>query len=133
MNGKIIICADVIARYGDKIVIVERLNSFSGLALPGGKQEHGEFLSETAAREFREETGLALAIGGVLGTFADDGRDPRGRYVSTVFTGSASGDPEGEEKKTRVVFMTKKEILVSGRRFLFDHFEILSEYFDRGG
>ena len=31
--------------------------------LPGGKQRRGERLDETARREFREETGLTIAVG----------------------------------------------------------------------
>ncbi len=126
----IIVCADVIATSGDgRIVIVERIEQNNGLALPGGKKEHNEFLSMTACREMHEETGMSLGIQSVLGTYAQDDRDPRGRFVSTVFVGVASGDPCDEKGKTRVVLMTREEIIARKRDFLFDHFDILSDYF----
>ncbi len=33
--------------------------------MPGGRQRHGELLQQTVAREFREETGLAVVVGGL--------------------------------------------------------------------
>jgi 8-oxo-dGTP diphosphatase len=132
MNTKPIICADAIARYGSKIVIVERLSSVPGLALPGGKQDPDETLSKTAIREFTEETGLSLSLLEVLGTYAEEGRDPRGNFISTVFTGIAAGIPKDETRKTCVIFLDKEEILAEKERFVFDHFQVLSDYFKRG-
>src|SRR5689334_25295724 len=40
-------------------------------ALPGGRLEPGEGVQETALRELREEVGLALEPGAVLGTLDD--------------------------------------------------------------
>ena len=128
MNGKIIICADVIAEYRKKIVLIKRLNNPAGFALPGGKQDYGEFLSDTARREFLEETGMILEIDGVLSTFAEANRDPRGRYVSTVFTGRATGVPKDESGKTKVVFLEIEELPGIKDQFIFDHREVLDSY-----
>jgi 8-oxo-dGTP diphosphatase len=132
-QGAPIYCADIIARYGGPkgpIVLVERLGSIRGLALPGGKQEKDELLSETARREFREETGLALSIEGVLGTYAEGTRDPRGHYVSTVFVGKAIGVQRDESEKTRVLLLEKGEVLERRNEFVLDHFLILTNYFE---
>lgn len=128
---KIVYCADVIARLNEPsgpFVLVERLSSQKGIALPGGKQEPGETLSDTACREFFEETGLTLTITEVLTTEAEEGRDPRGRYVSTVFLGYAEGTVRDEPGKTRVLLLTQQEVFEREREFVFDHFKILSDY-----
>ena len=130
MNAGVIICADVIARYGSSIVIIERLGRVPGLALPGGKQDPGETLSMTAERELFEETGLRFIVDGVLGTYAEPERDPRGHYISTVFTGVAWGELQAEPGKTRIVLMDESEIYSDEGRFVFDHFQILEEYLE---
>ncbi len=127
-SEKIIYCADVIARYGNRIVIVERLSKVPGLALPGGKQGPGETLSQTAKREMKEEVGLDLIIEEVLGTRAEKGRDPRGHYVSTIFLGTARGTPRDEPGKTKVLFLDPKDFQKERSRFVFDHADILAEY-----
>jgi 8-oxo-dGTP diphosphatase len=130
MEEKAIICADVIAKYQGKIVLVQRFTHPAGLALPGGKQDPGEFLSKTARREFFEETGLTLEIDGVLKTFAEKNRDPRGRYISTIFTGKASGLPKDEPGKTKVIFLEIEKFSGIKEKFIFDHREILEDYLD---
>ena len=130
MEEKVIICADIIAKYEQKIVLVQRFTNPPGYALPGGKQDSGELLSESARREFFEETGLALEIEDVLSTFAKEHRDPRGRYVSTVFVGQATGTPKDEPGKTKVIYVTIKDLPGIKDKFIFDHWEILENYLD---
>ena len=40
-------------------------------ALPGGTMDLGESIGETAIREVREETGLTVAIDGIVGIYSD--------------------------------------------------------------
>lgn len=127
----IIYCADLIARYADRIVIVKRLQDGT-YGIVGGKQDPGESLSETAVREFSEETGLKATLTGVLGTYAEDARDSRGRYVSTVFTGLAAGTPHGEPGKTEVLLLLQKDIEALYPKFGMDHARILKDYFAFG-
>lgn len=120
----------MIAEYQGKIILVQRLNNPAGFALPGGKQDCGEFLSDSARREFFEETGLVLEIDNVLSTFADENRDPRGRYVSTVFVGRAFGTPKDEPGKTKVIFLESEKLNGIKDQFLFDHWQALENYLD---
>jgi ADP-ribose pyrophosphatase YjhB (NUDIX family) len=127
----IVYCADVIARYGDSqgpLVLIRRLGSVKGLALPGGKQEQGEILSETACRELFEETGLTLTITDVLETRAEPKRDPRGNFVTTVFLGTAEGVMRDEDTKTRACLLSEEEVVQREREFSFDHFSVLINY-----
>ena len=40
-------------------------------AIPGGAQEVGETVSETVVRETREETGISVAVTGLIGVYSD--------------------------------------------------------------
>ena len=84
-------CSDVIALYQNKLVLIERLETIKGIALPGGRRDliDGELedVASCAIREFQEETGLTLIIGGELGTYDKPGRDPRGPKISDTVYG----------------------------------------------
>ena len=59
------------------------------LALPGGKLNAADAsLEQAILREVREETGLELSAQHLrqVGTYGDIDRDPRGRYVSVLYT-----------------------------------------------
>jgi 8-oxo-dGTP diphosphatase len=83
----------VIARRGDEIVLVRRLHHGRGSwSTPGGYLERGESFEAAAARETREETGLALSDIHVVGVTND--RHPDGKHNVTIWlTGTADGDP----------------------------------------
>jgi ADP-ribose pyrophosphatase YjhB (NUDIX family) len=126
---KIIYCADAIVIHMGMIVVIERLGSVKGLALPGGKQESEEVLTKTIKREIMEETNLDFSYHAVLGTYAEEGRDPRGRYVSTVFIGfSTGGVIKGEPGKTNVLLMDPNTFPYLKDKFIFDHGKIIEDY-----
>ena len=85
----------VIALPGDRVVLVRRKHPPPGWALPGGFVDEGETLEAAAAREAREETGLAVALTDLLYVYSDPRRDPRRHTVSAVFLGRAEGEPAG--------------------------------------
>lgn len=74
------------------ILLVERgCEPFRGKwALPGGFMRMDETIEECAARELREETGIADAWLRQFGVFSAVGRDPRGRVVTVAFLGLIS-------------------------------------------
>ncbi|MFH1400331.1 MAG: NUDIX hydrolase [Nanoarchaeota archaeon] len=123
----IMYCADVIATYQDKVVLVERLKDPKGLALPGGKLEYGESLEDCARREFKEETGLDLIIARQLHTYSDPLRDPRGHRVSTVYSGYAVGTPRDEPGATRVRLATLDEVTRYADQFVCDHYLMIED------
>jgi len=67
-------------------------------ALPGGFCEIDESLEQAAQRELLEETGLQGIPLTQVHTFSDPERDPRGRIISTCFSGIL-GDPSQQRIK----------------------------------
>jgi len=65
----------------DRVVLVKRAHPpIAGQwSLPGGALEVGELVREAAAREAREETGLVVEPGELLGVYDRVLRDPDGR------------------------------------------------------
>jgi ADP-ribose pyrophosphatase YjhB (NUDIX family) len=69
------------------VLLIRRLaRPFEGrYALPGGFVVDGESVDEAAARELREETGVANVYLEQLYTFGDPRRDPRGRVITVAY------------------------------------------------
>lgn len=130
-------CADVIAIYQNQLVLIERYTFPQGIALPGGRRdlinEKGTLESplEAALREFKEETGLEFHLGGELGTYDEPNRDPRGPKTSTVLYGTATGTIQNEKGKTKVFLHEPTKIDELEQQFVFDHYQILQDYFKK--
>ncbi|GAA4597515.1 hypothetical protein GCM10023107_41380 [Actinoplanes octamycinicus] len=64
-----------VCRAADGSVLLTRgseLSAFPGVwSLPGGGVDHGEHPADAVVREFTEETGLSVAVGGVRAVLAD--------------------------------------------------------------
>jgi 8-oxo-dGTP diphosphatase len=121
-------CADMIALYKGKLVLVNRLKIPKGLALPGGRLEANESLEECAVREFKEETGLDFKIKNQLGTYSNPNRDSRGQKVSTVFVGEAFGKIKNEKDKTKVILLNLENLENNKNKFAFDHYQIIQDF-----
>jgi len=75
-----------------KLLLIRRKDEpFKGQwALPGGFVGINEELEAAAERELAEETGLVNVTLEQMHTFGKCGRDPRGRQITIVFTGTAT-------------------------------------------
>lgn len=82
----------VVVWRGDEVLLIERGKGprTGGWSLPGGKQELGETVRETAHREIREETAVEIEITGLLDVVDMVRKDGAGRvqfhYTLVDFT-----------------------------------------------
>ncbi|WP_280318561.1 NUDIX hydrolase [Nocardia wallacei] len=69
--NSIVVAATAFVRDTDgRLLLIQR--SDNGLwAIPGGGQEFGEYIAETAVRETREETGVDIEVTGLVGIYTD--------------------------------------------------------------
>jgi 8-oxo-dGTP diphosphatase len=84
----------------DKFLLIQRGKPprRGSWSLPGGAQELGETVRETAAREIREETGVEIEVKALIDVFDTIARDDEGRvrlqYTLIDFTAEwRSGEP----------------------------------------
>lgn len=115
----------IIELSGERIVLIRRANPPIGWALPGGFVDEGEPLDAAAIREVKEETGLDVKLVEQFFTYSDPKRDPRQHTLSTVYIGTAQGEPQGSddaaEARTFRLDTLPKDLC-------FDHGTILADY-----
>jgi 8-oxo-dGTP diphosphatase len=114
-------------RPGRPVVLVRRGHPPPGHALPGGFVDIGETVEHAARREAREETGLEVKLGALLGVYSDPARDPRGHTVAIVFIATARGEPVAGDDAAGIL-ITDPE---SAPTLAFDHGRILGDYLAR--
>jgi 8-oxo-dGTP diphosphatase len=80
----------VIVEDGALLMVQRARDPGRGLwSIPGGRVEHGEYLSDALAREVKEETNLDIEVGALLG-IAEVTGDPH--YVILDFEASVRSD-----------------------------------------
>jgi len=122
-----LLTVDIIIRYQEGIVLVERKNPPYGWALPGGFVEVGESLEDAAIREAKEETSLDIQLVEQFHAYSDPRRDPRFHTATVVFLADGNGTVCGkDDAKKADVF--SEETLPSD--LVFDHKEIIADYFN---
>ena len=83
------VAAVVVVGRDDRVLMVRRANQpgYGLWSVPGGYVDRGEVVEAAAAREVREETGLEVAIGGLLGLFSQAGNP----VIVAAFAGVETG------------------------------------------
>ena len=83
------VAAVVVVGRGDRVLMVRRANQpgYGLWSVPGGYVDRGEVVEMAAAREVREETGLVVEIGGLLGLFSQAGNP----VIVAAFAGVETG------------------------------------------
>jgi 8-oxo-dGTP diphosphatase len=118
--------ADLIIESPTGIVLVRRKYPPHGWALPGGFIEAGEWASEAAAREAKEETGLDVELTELFHVYSDPKRDPRGFHtMSVVFLGRAAGTPVGADDAAEARVFSLDAL---PEPIVFDHGLMLEDY-----
>jgi 8-oxo-dGTP diphosphatase len=122
-----LLTVDVIIRYRDGIVLIERKNPPFGWALPGGFVEMGESVEDAAVREAKEETSLDVTLDGQFHVYSSPDRDPRFHTASVVFTGTGQGILKGKDDAKQARVFSRNGL---PETIAFDHRKILSDYFE---
>jgi 8-oxo-dGTP diphosphatase len=120
-----LLTVDIIIRYRDGIVLIERKNPPFGWALPGGFVDCGESLEEAAKREAKEETSLDVTLMEQFHAYSKPDRDPRFHTATMVFIAEGTGTLKGADDARRASVFTKQTLPSS---IAFDHGEIIADY-----
>jgi 8-oxo-dGTP diphosphatase len=90
--------ADVLLLVSGEILLIRRGRDphRGSWAFPGGFVDEGETVLAAAQRELEEETGVTGMTLQQFATYADPGRDPRGRTVSIVHWARLERKPESK-------------------------------------
>ena len=119
------IIIELVDRPHRPIILIERLNSPFGWAIPGGFIDYGELAEVAARREAQEETGLAEELVEQFHVYSDPSRDPRQHTMSVVFLAMAKGEPRaGDDAKNIGIF----EFWRIPDNLCFDHDRVVRDY-----
>lgn len=98
--------------------------------LPGGFCEWKETTENCCKRETREETGLRVRVGRLLGVYSKPDRDPRGHNVTVLYAATPTGGRlTGGDDAADARWFSRKQL--RRLRFAFDHAKIVREQMAR--
>lgn len=117
---------DIIIEVSGGIVLIERRFKPYGWAIPGGFVDYGETLEGAAVREAKEETSLDVELLAQMRSYSDPSRDERLHTITTVFVGTATGEPVAADDAKSAGVFTENDLPTP---LAFDHSAILKDYF----
>jgi ADP-ribose pyrophosphatase YjhB (NUDIX family) len=100
----------------DRVLLIRRTDN--GLwAVPGGAQDFGEYIAETAVRETREESGIAVEVTGIVGIYTNphhvmaytDG-EVRQQFSICFRARYLSGEPTPSDESSEVRWVRRDEL-----------------------
>ncbi|NLU79095.1 NUDIX domain-containing protein [Micromonospora sp. HNM0581] len=100
----------------DRVLLIQRTDN--GLwSLPGGGQEIGETVAETAIRETHEETGVRVDVTGLIGVYSDPGHviaytdgEVRQQFSLCFRAVPVSGRPTPSDESREVRWVARDEL-----------------------
>ena len=118
---------DILILKDDHIVLIKRKNPPHGWAIPGGYVDEGESVEHAAIREAKEETGLDVHLTSLFYVYSAPSRDPRQHTMSTVFTATADGLPNGDDDAEIAQYFPLSNL---PSPMAFDHATIIADYLE---
>jgi 8-oxo-dGTP pyrophosphatase MutT (NUDIX family) len=99
-----------------RVLLIQRTDN--GLwSLPGGGQEIGESVAETAVRETHEETGITVEVTGIVGVYSDPGHvvaysdgEVRQQFSLCFRAEPISGTPTPSDESREVRWVARDEL-----------------------
>lgn len=110
MAEPVIAVGAVVVRDGSLLMVKRGRAPARGLwTLPGGRVEHGEYLDAAVVREVREETGIDVRVGGLVGIFEVVGDD---HFVILDYGATAPPDaqPRASDDAEEVMWVRLEEV-----------------------
>ena len=101
----------------ERLLMIRRIDN--GLhALPGGRHELGETMTQTAVRETEEETGVRIAVTGLIGIYSNpahviaftDG-EVRQEFSICFRARTIGGDPRPSDETSEAVWIERDRIV----------------------
>ena len=110
MNPPQIAVGAVVVRDGELLMVQRDTDPGKGLwSVPGGRLEAGEYLSAAVAREVKEETGLDISVGELLGILEVVG-DPHYVILDFVATTADEAEPRAGDDVADVRWVPLDEV-----------------------
>jgi 8-oxo-dGTP pyrophosphatase MutT (NUDIX family) len=99
-------------------LLLQRRRDTGQWAIPMGKQELGETVTQCAVRETEEETGVTVEVTGLLGIYSDPGHvvyyhsdgETRQEYEIILLGRPVSGEPAANDEASAAGWFTPDEL-----------------------